>query len=160
MNVEIAIVSQLAPKQIQILNHELAAALSRHELLYAAPEDLETFYEAVNRELITGKCMITLALMDKKIVGSLYALFDSPTTASLHKLIVNPTYRGQGIATKLFRAMETAIKQTGRTRVIFDYYEGNPAAHLYETLGYTIKHKEKSQSKPDLLSIEVEKHLK
>ncbi|HDJ29864.1 MAG TPA: GNAT family N-acetyltransferase [Candidatus Acetothermia bacterium] len=57
-------------------------------------------------------------------------------TIQLVYLAVDEAFRGQGIASALIRACEDLAKKLGRTGVLLDVSEQNPAINLYRRLGF------------------------
>lgn len=56
--------------------------------------------------------------------------------AYLLYLAVDEAFRGQGIARALIRACEALARKWGRTGLLLDVSEDNPALRLYERLGF------------------------
>jgi len=61
---------------------------------------------------------------------------EAQKTIQLVYLAVDEAFRGQGIASALIRACEDLAKQLGRTGVLLDVSEKNPAINLYRRLGF------------------------
>ncbi len=62
---------------------------------------------------------------------------EAEETIQLLYLAVDEAFRGQGIASALIRACENLAKKLGRTGVLLDVAESNPAINLYRRLGFT-----------------------
>lgn len=58
-------------------------------------------------------------------------------TIQLLYLAVDEAFRGQGIASALIHACEELARRLGRTGVLLDVAESNPAINLYHRLGFT-----------------------
>lgn len=63
--------------------------------------------------------------------------FDHSRSAVVHRLAVNPQFRGRGIARRLMAFVEDCGRNQGYLAMRLDAFTGNPAAlHLYDSLGY------------------------
>jgi ribosomal protein S18 acetylase RimI-like enzyme len=74
------------------------------------------------------------------LVGTVTLLLDLPPNqphrAEVAKLMTRPSWRGQGIATTLMRAVETIAVELGRTLLVLDTAVDGGAAGLYQRLGF------------------------
>ncbi len=57
-------------------------------------------------------------------------------TIQLLYLAVDEAFRGQGIASALIKACENLARELGRTGILLDVTESNPAISLYHRLGF------------------------
>lgn len=84
--------------------------------------------------------LIFLAYSDDEIVGTvqlqLATKANAQHRAEVARLMVHPDHRGQGIARALMNALEEAARERGRTLLVLDCREGDPANELYRSLGY------------------------
>ena len=62
----------------------------------------------------------------------------------IRRVVVHPTHRGKGLAKQLMQYVIDFARHTGKIHAIDLYvWEGNQAAiRLYETLGFTLQHRE------------------
>jgi ribosomal protein S18 acetylase RimI-like enzyme len=58
--------------------------------------------------------------------------------AEVQKLMVHSTARRQGLGRALMAAVETSARAAGRSLLVLDTREGDPAETLYTAIGYTI----------------------
>lgn len=56
--------------------------------------------------------------------------------AEVQKLVVAPAARRRGVARSIMQALERAALADGRTLLVLDTREGDPAAELYRALGW------------------------
>jgi len=61
---------------------------------------------------------------------------EATKTIQLLYLAVDEAFRGQGIASALIHACEELAKKLGRTGILLDVSDDNPALCLYERLGF------------------------
>lgn len=66
-----------------------------------------------------------------------FSTFAAKPLINIHDIVVDPAYRGQGIAKALFREIETIAASMGACKVTLEVLSGNaPAKALYTSLGY------------------------
>ncbi len=161
MNVDIYTTSTISQPQIMMLKQNFVA-LPPHEAIWlgCAYDSKESHYDDMCRRLTRNLGVITLATFKGRIIGSMHAIF-YPQKARLHqvklrRLIVDPQFRGQGIATGIFNSMEVELHKRDKTHIHFGYHRDNPAATLYHRLGY---HTPENYNIGRKLWIKVEKTL-
>ena len=62
---------------------------------------------------------------------------NSPHRAEVHKLLVHPSARRRGLATRLLACAEDEARRAGRTLLTLDTRTGDVAEELYRSLGWT-----------------------
>ena len=83
-----------------------------------------------------------IAYADGKPAGLANCFFGFSTFAAkplinIHDVIVDPAFRGQGVATALFEEIEDIAKASDACKVTLEVLSGNaPARKLYASLGY------------------------
>ena len=85
-----------------------------------------------------------IALRDKEVLGYISIVFGKykkfQGNAYLVSAAVKKEERGQGIGTKLFRAVEGHARENGTRRIEFDVFSSNKRAlELYKRLGYEVE---------------------
>lgn len=160
MKLRIIIASSLTFEQIRQLNDNLVSAIKRSEAFAIGADSAKLHYYRIAKRLKYHESIIALALDDNQIIGSMYATFSTfPTRRNLakfNKLTVNPDYRGQKIATKLFIILEEAVRKRGKTVSGFYCHADNPARNLYRAMGYD----EQVRSKATYCLVSLTKNLK
>jgi len=64
--------------------------------------------------------------------------FVLPTHTEISAVCTHPSYRGQGLATRLIRAVAAHISEAGRTPFLHTGATNTGAIHLYESLNFTL----------------------
>ena len=87
--------------------------------------------------------LITLlqdAVADGASLGFLAPLSedDARSYCEVQKLCVHTAARKRGVGRALMLAVEDAARQAHRTLLVLDTRHGDPAEHLYASLGYTV----------------------
>lgn len=83
-----------------------------------------------------------IAQVDGQPVGLMncfqgYSTFAAKPLINIHDLVVDATYRGQGVAKALFTQVENIATERGACKVTLEVLSGNtPAKALYASLGY------------------------
>lgn len=85
----------------------------------------------------------TLTIADEKEtplgMAVLYVpFFQKLKHQSLFAIVVDSAYRGKGLGTELYQALEKRAQELGIHLIHLEVYEGNPAQRLYERLGFTV----------------------
>jgi ribosomal protein S18 acetylase RimI-like enzyme len=66
-----------------------------------------------------------------------YSTFAAKPLINIHDIVVDPAFRGLGVAKALFAEIETIAAQKGACKVTLEVLSGNaPAKALYHSLGY------------------------
>lgn len=66
-----------------------------------------------------------------------YSTFAAKSLVNIHDVIVDPAFRGQGVAKALFAEIERMAAAKGACKVTLEVLSGNaPAKALYSALGY------------------------
>lgn len=140
MDTSVTILTTLSPIQRRQLTKNLVEAKKREEHFAINEASIPALYRKLGKQLEHKMALIAVALDGETIVGSMYATFSDFRTrrnlAKFNKLTVNPDYRGQGIATKLFTSLEEAVRNQGKTVSGFYCHADNPARKLYRAMGY------------------------
>jgi ribosomal protein S18 acetylase RimI-like enzyme len=83
--------------------------------------------------------IIYVAEIQKKIVGFIIFydfMWDRGKRAYIEDMGVLKEYRGQGIASKLFKKAEEVLRKKGVSKIILDVSTKSKALKLYERIGY------------------------
>jgi len=98
--------------------------------------------ETVAPGLAQGTRLLFAALQDRRVVGSVQLVLDTPANqphrADVVKLLVHPDYRRQGLARRLMQAVEAAARTEGRELLTLDTRSDDHAEPLYLSLGYQV----------------------
>ncbi len=88
--------------------------------------------EEIEKEFESSQFLI--AVKEGQILGSVRAIQDG-TTCLIGRLVVQPSYQGHGIGTKLLTALEEEFKQCKRYE-LFTGAKSHDNIRLYRKLGY------------------------
>jgi len=69
------------------------------------------------------------------MAGTRFAL---PSHTEISAVCTHPSYRGQGLATRLIRAVAAHIESTGSHPFLHTGGTNTRAIHLYKSLGFTL----------------------
>ena len=69
------------------------------------------------------------------MAGTRFAL---PDHTEISAVCTHPSYRGQGLGSRLIRAVAAHITSTGRRPFLHTGGTNTPAIRLYESLGFTL----------------------
>ena len=102
----------------------------------------EAYWAEVARELDEGHRLLFAAREDGALVGSVQVELarreTAPHRAEVQKLIVDPRWRGRGVARALMARAEAAARERGRTLLMLDTFEGTVADGMYRRWGWTV----------------------
>jgi len=105
-----------------------------------SPEVAESYWESVEKGLAEGHRELLLAERDGVLTGTVQLeLAVKPNArhrAEVTKLLVHVSARRQGIGRLLMAEVEELARSHGRTLLVLDTREGDPAEELYLKLGY------------------------
>jgi ribosomal protein S18 acetylase RimI-like enzyme len=92
------------------------------------------------QEVIKPGVILWIAIRNEKIIGTVQIHLAMKQNAShraeVAKLMVNPSYRRNGIAQLLMQTTENAARTEGRSLLVLDTRSGDPSNILYRSLGY------------------------
>lgn len=92
------------------------------------------------QEVLTPGVILFVAKVNNETVGSIQLHLCTKQNglhrAEICKVITDPQFRRQGIASTLLKTVEKRAKQEGRTLLILDTREGDPSNFLYQSMGY------------------------
>ena len=127
----------------------------RHGILYAEEYAWDEQFEALVAEIVTRfiqnydpkreRCWI--AEKDGEIVGSVFIVKQSDSTAKLRLLFVEPKARGFGIGTRLVNECIKSAQQTGYSKITL--WTNNiltAARHIYKKAGFRLVNEQPHQS--------------
>ena len=80
---------------------------------------------------------------DGELIAMAGTRFALPTHTEISAVCTHPTYRGEGLATRLIRAVAAHIAATGRTPFLHTGGANTSAIRLYESLGFTLSNRMK-----------------
>jgi ribosomal protein S18 acetylase RimI-like enzyme len=94
------------------------------------------------RALLAGDAVVLKAVLGARVVGAVRAQF-SDRACLIGRLVVAPDQQGQGIGTRLMRAVEEEI--TGRVDacMLFTGHLSEGNLRMYRRLGFTETHRER-----------------
>lgn len=102
----------------------------------------EAYWDGVARELDEGHRLLLAARGDAALVGSVQVELarreTAPHRAEVQKLMVDPGWRGRGVAKALMARAEDAALARGRTLLLLDTFEGSVADGMYRRWGWTV----------------------
>lgn len=84
---------------------------------------------------------ITLLSIHKdKIIGTATLILNEPQSRASHVasfgIAVHPDFQRKGLAKQLLAALEQVARDQGIKKIEVNFYDGNPAAALYQSLNY------------------------
>ena len=135
-----------------------------HGELYAREFGYDATFEALVAEIVAGfargfdprreRCWI--AQMGGEVVGSVFLVRKSATTAKLRLLIIDPKARGRGLGRRLTRACIAFAREKGYRRILLWTQSHLAAARaIYESENFKLKSKAKHSSFGKRLTAEV-----
>lgn len=132
---------QELPALAALLRDAVESGASLGFLLPLTEEEAMSYWQEVLAALRGHHRILLVARIDQKIVGTVQLdLASRPNgshRAEVVKLMVHTSYRKQGVAQALMKAIEQEAQQAGRTTLILDTRQGDPSESLYIKLGYT-----------------------
>lgn len=143
---------------------DMGRVVQLHGELYAKEFGYDATFEALVAEIAAGfvrnfdlryeRCWI--AEMDRVVVGSVFLVRQSGTTAKLRLLVLDPKARGQGLGRRLTRACIAFARRVGyRKMVLWTQSHLAPARAIYEAEGFRRVSSEKHRSFGKRLVAEV-----
>jgi len=135
-----------------------------HGELYAMEFGYDATFEALVAEIAAGfvrcfdpkreRCWI--AEMDGEVVGSVFLVRRSRTTAKLRLLVIHPKARGQGLGRRLTRACIRFARRAGYRKIVLWTQSHLAAARrIYENEGFRVVSREPHRSFGKRLVAEV-----
>ena len=127
----------------------------RHGVLYAEEYGYDETFEALVAEIVAKfiqhhdakreRCWI--AERDGELVGSVFLVAHSKSTAKLRLLLVEPSARGLGIGGRLVSECVRFARQTGYKKItLWTQSELDAARHIYAKHGFRVVEKKKHHS--------------
>ncbi len=110
----------------------------------ASPKTEEGYAWFLGTQLEESNAIILVADRDGKVIGYTYASMEGWDYMSLRgpagvlsDIVVDPEYRGQGVARMLLDATLAELRNRGAPRVVLSTAEGNDRAqHVFEKAGF------------------------
>jgi hypothetical protein len=100
------------------------------------------YWISVLSELQAGSRILLAAYAGDRIVGSgqieLSQRPNSPHRATIQRLFVAPSARGQGVGTALMAALEAVARENGRSLIMLNTRHGEAPETFYLSLGYKL----------------------
>ncbi len=129
------------PALAQVLFECVAAGASVSFMAPFSMSAAERFFESLLNEIDASKRILLAAFSDGTLVGTVQIVTSTPPNqlhrADIAKLLVSPSARHQGIATRLMERVEEAGRLAGKTLLVLDTVTGGSAERLYTRLGWT-----------------------
>jgi GNAT superfamily N-acetyltransferase len=94
------------------------------------------------RAVLAGDAVVLAARSGGRLVGAVRGQFNEQTCL-VGRLVVAPDLQGQGIGTRLMRAMEAAVADRAETLVLFTGHLSDGNLRLYRRLGYAETRRER-----------------
>jgi DNA-binding MarR family transcriptional regulator/GNAT superfamily N-acetyltransferase len=134
---------------------DMGWVVHRQGVLYAQEYGYDEQFEALAAEIVAKfiqhydakreRCWI--AEKDGEVVGSVFLVAKSKTTAKLRLLFVEPSARGLGIGSRLVGECVRFARQAGyRKMVLWTQSELDAARHIYKQAGFRVLEKERHHS--------------
>jgi ribosomal protein S18 acetylase RimI-like enzyme len=128
------------PKLTNLLQNAVASGASIGFLLPLSQDEALGYWQEVAKAIEGPNRILLVAQSGHEIAGTVQLDLASRANgnhrAEIIKLMVHTSFRGQGIAQRLMRAIEQEAKRLNRTTLILDTREGDPSEKLYTKLGY------------------------
>jgi GNAT superfamily N-acetyltransferase len=103
--------------------------------------EAEAFFEGVLQGVAEQERILLAAFVDEKLLGTVQVVLamppNQPHRAEIAKLLVAPSARRLGLASRLMERAEEAARAAGKTLLVLDTVTGGPAEQLYVRLGWT-----------------------
>ena len=94
---------------------------------------------AIDKKVAMNDCLLFVAVDGDVVVGTIMGGYDGHR-GWIYSLAVAPSYRRQGIGTRLMARVEEALTTKGCMKINLQIAEGNECvAEFYAALGYTIE---------------------
>jgi len=98
------------------------------------------YWDEIHIAVHAGDKLLLVAMVDDVLVGTaqlnLKSLPNGKHRAEIQKIMVHTAYRRRGIAHQLIDQLDMLAKSAGRTLLILDTRQGDPAEALYRQHGY------------------------
>jgi ribosomal protein S18 acetylase RimI-like enzyme len=126
---------------VHVLRDTVDAGASIGFLPPLSDEDARGYWAGIIAELARSMRLLLAATQHGQIVGAVQLeLATKPNAlhrAEVQKLMVHTQARRQGIGLALMSAVEDAARAAGRTLLVLDTRQGDPAEQFYARFGYT-----------------------
>jgi GNAT superfamily N-acetyltransferase len=103
--------------------------------------EAESFFETVLQSVARQERILLAAFVDGKLLGTVQVVLATPPNqphrGDIAKLLVSPSARRLGLASRLMEHAEAAARTAGKTLLVLDTVTGGPAEQLYVRLGWT-----------------------
>ncbi|HTQ77229.1 MAG TPA: GNAT family N-acetyltransferase [Burkholderiales bacterium] len=134
---------------------DLGRVVALHGELYAREFGYDTTFEALVAEIVAGfrrrfdprRERAWIAVRGGEVVGSVFLVAQSRTTAKLRLLIIHPSARGESLGRRLTRACLAFARRAGFRRVVLWTQSHLAAARrIYEREGFRLVRREPHRS--------------
>ena len=126
---------------VQVLRDTVDAGASIGFLPPLSDEEARGYWANTIADVARGSRLLLVATQNEQVVGSVQLeLATKPNAlhrAEVQKLMVHTRARRQGIGQALMNAVEDAARAAGRTLLVLDTRQGDPAEQFYAQFGYT-----------------------
>jgi acetyltransferase len=125
---------------VELLRDAVAHGASVGFLDPLADDEAAAYWDGVFAEADAGGRRLFVVREGGQVLGSVQLALPAKPNArhrvAVEKLLVHTGARRRGLGTELMRAAENAAQRLGRYLLVLDTRAGDPAARLYERLGY------------------------
>jgi ribosomal protein S18 acetylase RimI-like enzyme len=123
-----------------LLSRTVAAGGSVHFMDPTPPEEARAYWADALTHAETGGRIVLGAFVGEQLTGTVTLFLDTPPNqpfrAEIWKLMVDPAWRGRGLARALMMQAEALAREAGRTLLNLDTAVEGGASELYESLGW------------------------
>lgn len=131
---------QALPELVSLLQDAVDGGASVGFLLPLSTEEANSYWQDVLLAIRKQSRILLVARQEKAIVGTVQLdLVTKPNgihRAEVQKLLVHRRVRRQGLGRALMIAVEAVAREAGRSLLVLETREGDPAEQLYLGLGY------------------------
>ena len=124
---------------------DLGWLVERHGVLYSSEHGWDQSFERLVAQIAADfdpeRDRAWIAELDGERAGAVLCVHDTPTTAKLRTLLVEPRARGLGLGTKLVSEVISYARRRGyRTLNLWTNDVLHEARRIYERAGFTLQH--------------------
>jgi acetyltransferase len=125
---------------VELLQNSVENGASVSFVVTPTLAEAQAYWRKVAQEVADQERYVLASIADGHVMGCVHlALAGVPNgihRAEVQKMLIHTDFRRRGIAKHLLREIEVIAKQLGRTTLVLDTEEGNPAELLYSQMGW------------------------